>query len=118
MPVYDCSFFYIVIISIAGKSGLSNDCTTLSSPDLFSCTVGTFASSHQMVTLNMTGPIEKSPAPTGKVQTSTKTAINCHVKRNASPFEVFEWESSKEARKKVIFSHYPLLLPIASCFWL
>ena len=55
--------------------------------------------------------IEKSPTPTGKVQTSTETAISRHVKRNVSPFEVFEWESSREARKVIFFT-----LTVASCF--
>ena len=48
-----------------------------------------------MVTLNMTGPTEGSS--TEKVQSLTETAKSVHVKRNVSPFEVFERESSKEA---------------------
>ena len=93
---------YIFVISIAGKSGLSNDCTTPSALDLFSCTVGTFASSHQMITFNTIGQFRNSPATSGN---ATKTAFNCHVEKNASPVEVFEWEFGKEARKKVMFSH-------------
>jgi hypothetical protein len=65
-----------------------------------------------MVTLNMTGPTEGSS--TEKVQSLTETAKSVHVKRNVSPFEVFEWESSKEATRNVSSyrTYFSLLLVV------
>jgi hypothetical protein len=66
----------------------------------FSCAVGAFASSHQMVSLNMSGPSDTSTTPILNGSTAISNAVV--TQRNVSPFEVFEWEMGKDIARKVI----------------
>jgi hypothetical protein len=97
--VYRISFLEIVLTSLSGSPSENSIVPPGISGD-FSCAVGAFASSHQMVSLNMSGPSDAST--THILKSSTSTSNDVVAERNISPFEVFEWESGKEAIRKVI----------------
>jgi hypothetical protein len=88
------NYYYYIIINFVSLAGGVNENFIVPSGD-FSCAVGTVASSHQMVTLNMSKPSDTDDS--SKPAKATKRQLQ-HQKSSAADekqTKLFRWFSEK-----------------------